>query len=54
MELVEDFGAKGNKCSKINEYINIFFNIPVVQDHYLTFNQSLLYFNSFKQSGLFK
>ena len=24
MELVEDLGAKVNKCSYINEYINVF------------------------------
>ena len=39
MELVEDLGAKVNKCSLINEYINIFCNIG--QDHSLTFNQCL-------------
>ena len=27
MELVEDLGAKVNKCSYINEYINFFCNI---------------------------
>ena len=37
MELVADFGAKVNKCSYINEYINIFCNVG--QDHPLTFNQ---------------
>ena len=43
MELVEDVGAKVNKCSYINEYINFFSNIG--QDHPLTVNQ---------KSGLFK
>ena len=37
MELVEDLGAKVNKCSYINEYINCFCNVD--QDHLLTFNQ---------------
>ena len=37
MELVEDLGAKVNKCSYINEHINFFFNVG--QDHPLTFNQ---------------
>ena len=37
MELVENLGAKVNKCSYINEYINIFCNVG--QDHPLTFNQ---------------
>ena len=39
MELVEDLGAKVDKCSYINEYryINLFCNIG--QDHPLTFNQ---------------
>ena len=37
MELVEGVGAKVNKCSYINEYINFFCNIG--QDHPLTFNQ---------------
>ena len=27
MELVEDLGAKVNKCSYINEYINSFCNV---------------------------
>ena len=31
MELVEDLGAKVNKCSYINEYINFFCNVG--QDH---------------------
>ena len=37
MELVEDLGAKVNKCSYmyINEYINFFCNVG--QDHPLTF-----------------
>ena len=39
MELVDNLGEKVNKCSKINEYINIFSNIG--QDHSLTFNQCL-------------
>ena len=39
MELVEDLGAKVNKCSQLNEYINIFGNIG--QGHSLTFNQCL-------------
>ena len=43
MELIEDLGAKVNKCSYINEYIKFFCNIG--QDHPLTFNQ---------YSGLFK
>ena len=37
MELVEDLGAKVNKCSYINECINIF--CIVGQDHPLTFSQ---------------
>ena len=37
MELVEDLGAKVNKCSYINEYINFFCNVG--QDHPLTNNQ---------------
>ena len=37
MELVEDLGAKVNKCSNINEYINFF--CIVGQEHPLTFNQ---------------
>ena len=37
MEFVEDLGAKVNKCSYINEYINSFYNIGQV--HPLTFNQ---------------
>ena len=37
MELVEDLGAKVNKCSYINEYINFF--LQCNQDHPLTFNQ---------------
>ena len=37
MELVEALGAKVNKCSYINEYINCFCNVG--QDHPLTFNQ---------------
>ena len=37
MELVEDLGAKVNKCSYKNEYINFFCNID--QNHPLTFNQ---------------
>ena len=37
MELVEDLGAKVNKCSYINVYINFFGN--VAQDHPLSFNQ---------------
>ena len=37
MELVNGLGAKVNKCSYINEYINIFCNVG--QDHPLTFNQ---------------
>ena len=37
MELIKDVGAKVNKCSYINEYINFFCNIG--QDHPLTFNQ---------------
>ena len=37
IELVEDLGAKVNKCSYINEYINFFCNVG--QDHPLTFNQ---------------
>ena len=36
MELVEDLGAKVNKCSYKNEYL-FFCNIG--QDHPLTFNQ---------------
>ena len=40
MDFVEDFSAKVNKCSQINEYINIFCYI-VDQDHSLTFNQGL-------------
>ena len=36
MELLEDLGAKVNKCG---EYINFFCNIG--QDHSLTFNQCL-------------
>ena len=31
MELVEDLGAKVNKCSYINEYITFFYNIGL--DH---------------------
>ena len=31
MELVEDLGAKVNKCSYINEYISFFCNVG--QDH---------------------
>ena len=41
MELVEDLGAKVNKCSYINEYINFFCNVG--QDHPLTFNQNQVY-----------
>ena len=37
MELVEDLGAKVDKCSYINEYVKFFCNIG--QDHSLTFNQ---------------
>ena len=37
MELVEDFGAKVNKCSYINEYINYFCNVG--QDDPLTLKQ---------------
>ena len=37
MKLVEELGAKVNKCSYINEYINLFCNVG--QDHPLTFNQ---------------
>ena len=37
MEPVEDLGIKVDKCSYINENINIFCNIG--QDHPLTFNQ---------------
>ena len=37
MELSEDLGAKVNKRSYINEYINVFCNIG--QAHPLTFNQ---------------
>ena len=37
MELVEDLGAKVNKCSYINEYINFYCNVG--QDHPLTNNQ---------------
>ena len=37
MELVEDLGAKVNKCSCINRYINFCCNVG--QDHPLTFNQ---------------
>ena len=37
MELVEDLGAKVNKCCYMNEYIYFFCNIG--QDHPLTFNQ---------------
>ena len=37
MELLEDLGAKVNKCSYITEYIHSFSNIG--QDHPLTFNQ---------------
>ena len=36
MELVEDLGAKVDKCSYINENINVFCNIG--QDHPSTFN----------------
>ena len=43
MELVEDLGAKVNKCSYINAYINFFCNVG--QDYPLTVNQ---------QSGLFR
>ena len=39
MGLVEDLGAKVNKCSYINEYMGIFCNMD--QAHTLTFNQSL-------------
>ena len=39
MELVEDLGAKVNKCSYINEYISLFLQCTVGQDHSLTFNQ---------------
>ena len=37
MELVEDLGAKINKCIYINEYINCFCYLG--QDHPLTFNR---------------
>ena len=37
MEFIEDLGAKVNKCSYINEYINFFCIIG--QAHSLTFNQ---------------
>ena len=37
MEFVEDLGAKVNKCSYINEYINFFYNEG--QAHPLTFYQ---------------
>ena len=37
MELVEDLGAKVNKHSYINEYINYFCNVG--QDYHLTNNQ---------------
>ena len=37
MEHVEDLDAKINKCSYINEYINVFCNVG--QDYPLTFNQ---------------
>ena len=37
MEFVEDLGAKVNKCSHINEYVNFFCNMG--QAHPLTFNQ---------------
>ena len=39
IELVEDLGAKVNKYSNINEYMNIFCIIG--QDHSLNFNQCL-------------
>ena len=37
MELVEDLGAKVNKCSYINKYINFFCNVG--QDHPFHFYQ---------------
>ena len=39
MELIEYLGAKVNKCSEINEYINIFCNIG--KDHSVIFLQYL-------------
>ena len=44
MELVEDLGAKINKCSSINVYIKIFCNIS--QDHSLTFSLNIFYFQN--------
>ena len=37
MEFVEDWGAKVNKCSYINEYIKFFCNMG--EGHPVTFNQ---------------
>ena len=42
MELIEDFSAKVNKHSSINEYMNIFF-CNKGQDHSLTVNQCVSY-----------
>ena len=36
MEFVEDLGAKVNKCSYINEYVN--FSCNLIQAHPLTSN----------------
>ena len=52
MELVEEFGAELNKYSKINECKNFFCSSG--QDHPLTFNHCITYFDSFKLQRLFK
>ena len=52
MDFVEDFGATVYKYSSIGEHMNIF--CIKGQDHPLTFNQCLSYFEKFKLSGLLK
>ena len=53
MAIVEDrIDAKVNKYSKIGEHRNIF--CINVQDHLLTSNRCLSYFDSFKISDMFR